>query len=279
MRMTRRQPGLGFLSPGFEVIEGGDAYDVFWGYGFDAWSWDFGGGDWWSNFNAEGDYVGTGGASGYNWWDNFDPITGDYIGSGDTIFVGQTDAPAPLPTTGGNWWDFLTPWFYTPPPTPSNPYGLDPPPAAPGQQLPGYCPQGTYHPISDPFSCVPFPEDGSQGNQQRKPPANQPRSSGQAAKPQQQRCPSGQIYHEQLKRCIPICPRGQVFDARQNKCITPPSCPQGTAWSPAAGQCVKTSTAAAGSGFPWWVWALIAGVGVKVLSDSGGSDTGRRRRR
>ena len=256
----RPRTGLGFYWDG--DIGGAEDVDPYLGYG---WFDGGGGGDWRSNFDSEGDYL-----PGYNWWDNFDPNTGDYVGSGDTIFVGQTDAPAPVPPAGGDWESFLSPWPYSPPPIDS-PYGSGPQPAAPGSTLPGYCPAGTYHPMDNPYACVPFPNQGQQGRGQ------QPGKSGG----QQQGKGSSGGSGSQQKPPQP-CPKGKVLNMRTGQCVTPPKCPQGLVFDPQRNTCVKPSTAnptaaASLAGWPWWVWALIAG-GV-IYATSGDGSEGRRRRR
>lgn len=284
--LNGKNRGLGFLSPG------GEDADAFYDYGYEGWSdWDFGGwdwsfnsgggGDWWDNFDPiTGDYIG-GGADDWNWWDNFDPITGDYVGSGDTIFVGQTDAESPLPAVGGyDWQDYISPWGYTPPDMPWNPWGDitggEVPTAPSGQPLPGYCPAGTYHPypIGDPRQneCAPFPTDPNARRQaQQREQQRQQQQARQAPQQRPQQQPQGQP-----------CPRGQYRDQTTRRCVPIPTCPQGMVFSPVSQKCVPKTAAGSTNTISQlakspWLWILIAG-GVLLASDNGNSG-GRRGRR
>ena len=64
-----------------------------------------------------------------------------------------------------------------------------------GSNLPGYCPQGYYHPLNDPYACVPFPDDPTQKQQAQKQAQQQQQQAKSQAqafpKPQNQNCPQG----------------------------------------------------------------------------------------
>lgn len=280
-----RARGLGFLpsDTGGEIGGGLDWWDdwLFVDYYYPDYSGG-GGGDYWSNFDpVTGDYIGQGGAQNYSWWDNFDPITGDWIGQGGTIDTIDTTEPGSLPSgPSGNWWGGLIDFFsgiVSPGYQPDFSSGVPP---APTPNLPGYCPAGTYHPIDDPFACVPFPPSPAQPGQTprtpvRPTPGPMTRSSSQ---PQAPKCPQGQIFSQQYNRCIPQCPQGQVFNPQTNKCQAAPKCPQGMQFDPVKGTCVQV-LAQQGSSFPWWMWLLIAGGAAYALSGEEKRQPPRRRKR
>lgn len=133
--------------------------------------------------------------------------------------------------------------------------------------LPGYCPPGYYHPIEDPYNCVPFPVQGapgapggagqgsgsgSGGSSSRTPaPAPAP------APPPRPPCPPP--YREQAGRCMPpACPEGQLFNPNTNKCeriFTMMPAPG----APAAGQ---------REGVPSWLWIVLGG--AVLIAATGG---------
>ena len=295
--MSQRRSQLGFLDFDYYYpyeSGGGDWADYSFtpDYGWD-WGWyDTGGGgdDYWSNFNAEGDWVGPSGP-GYTYSDYFDPITGDWIESGSTLETFSTSEPYALPPAPTmNWWDYLNPW-YTPPILPdyTPPIGWDETPPAPsGPALPGYCPQGTYHPTWDPFACVPFPPQQTQTAPRSAPaprqsPQRPPTPSGGGSTSQQKppQCPPGYVMNPQTQKCVkaPQCPQGTVLNPQTGQCVKPPQCPQGLKFNPQSGRCEKaTSFFNTVSGLPWWVWLLVAGIGAVALSDNSGGSRGRRRR-
>ena len=187
---------------------------------------------------------------------------------------------------------------YTPPlpdftfPAPLIDFG--PAPSAPmtyGSNLPGYCPTGYYHPINDPYSCVPFPPATTQQQQQAaaapKPPQQPPPSS-------QQGCPSGQYQSRRYQRCMPIpnCAQlypGSVFNPTTEACVAGGGCPVGYWSNPATRRCElipqcpqvgytfntlngvcgpNPSGASFFDEIPWWLWlGLLA---ILVLSGGNG---------
>lgn len=271
--------GLGFLAwePGESGGGTGDGWAGWWdGWYFeDAFQPDYSG-SWWNNFDPiSGDWSGQG-AQDYTWWDNFDPVTGDWIGQGGTIETIDTTEPGALPRPG-NWWDGLIDFFGGIVNPDYQPDFSSPTPAPPQVQLPGYCPAGTYHPIDDPFACIPFPTDPARpGQTSQRPPAKPvPGPMTRAGAQQPPKCPQGQIFSQQLNRCIPQCPQGQVFNPNTNKCQAAPKCPAGMQFDQSRGTCVQV-LAQQESGFPWWIWLLIAGGAAVALS---GDEKPQRRRR
>ena len=120
--------------------------------------------------------------------------------------------------------------------------------------LPGYCPPGTYHPISDPYACVPFP--GSTTGQpapKRATPAQRPgvtRPKPTAAG----QCPPPFVYDPKQKKCVlPPCPPGQAYSLTQRKCV------------PVAQ--LKPADQVNDEAFPWWL--VIAGGAVLIALTSG----------
>jgi hypothetical protein len=92
--------------------------------------------------------------------------------------------------------------------------------------LPGYCPPGYYHPIEDPYNCIPFPVQGAPGA---------PGGAGQGAAQGLGDLRAAHLlplrlrlllrvlpvlpYREQAGRCMPpACPEGQLFNPNTNKC-------------------------------------------------------------
>lgn len=273
-----RPRGLGFLAYEPSTGEIGGGMDWWDGWLFSDYFWpDY------SNFNPmPSEWAGqSGGYQDYSWLDNFDPITGDWIGQSgafvEPIVTDQKYLPA---APSGNWWDVLVDLFsgiVSPGYQPDFSSGIPP---APTPNLPGYCPVGTYHPIDDPFACVPFPDDPTTpGQTQRKPATPVPGPQTRAGSQPAPKCPSGQIFSQQLNRCIPQCPQGQVFNPNTNKCQAAPKCPQGMQFDQSRGTCVSAAAlASAGSGLPWWIWLLIAGVGAAALSDDSKQTSNRRRK-
>jgi type II secretory pathway pseudopilin PulG len=173
-------------------------------------------------------------------------------------------------------------------------------PKAPG--LPGYCPAGTYHPVSNPQACVPFPPAPSGGSG----------SSQQQQQQQQQQCPPGQYKSPSTGTCKPVpkCPSGYVFDPRAEKCVpygqTPQAlCPTGywpnyqtrrcdlipacttpgTVFDMTRGICVPASQLANQqpseldslfgdlANVPWWLWLLLGGALLLNSKDNEGKVT------
>lgn len=170
--------------------------------------------------------AGNDGADWGAWWDSFDA---DYFTRGWSGFWdggGGTIEP-----------DYLVP------------YGG--PTTAP---LPGYCPPGQYHPIEDPYACIPFPAPTSPA---RPGPATTAKPSTGVTRPKPSpagACPSPFVYDPKTKKCqLPPCPPGQQFSVTQRKCIPV------TQITPAD----KVTEGA----FPWW--AIIAGGVVLIALTSG----------
>ena len=159
----------------------------------------------------------------------------------------------------GDFWDqfptddsgpsqgYFVDWSWTPPI-----YG--PETGATTAPLPGYCPQGTYHPISDPYACVPFPDSTTgQPALKRTTPAQRPgvtRPKPTAAG----QCPPPFVYDPKQKKCVlPPCPPGQAYSLTQRKCV------------PVAQ--LKPADQVNDAGFPWWL--VIAGGAVLIAISSG----------
>lgn len=206
-------------------------------------------------------------------------------------------------------------YFPLPPPPPPAPTTPKLPPACKGGT---YHPYPIGHPQQDicvPFPPAPKPPaQQSKPPAQSQSPASKPPTQQQSKPPtQQQQCPTGQWRNPQTGRCEPIpkCTTpGTVFDQRSGRCVPfaqaqQPGCPPGqwpnpqtrrcepipkcttpgTVFDPNTGQCVPKSQLGGeesifdGLGkLPWWVWALLAGVGVVALSDRGDQKTTTRRR-
>jgi len=252
-RQQRR--GLGFLySDGggsFDVIEGGDEY-------YD--SWDFGG---WDGYGFQSSDDGGGGYYGFNSWDEFSWAFFDELGyfpedagienpygyeTLDTINTNEAYALPDYPGIVNNFPDYsqlpgsYDPWteFYANVP--------DAPPAAAGPQVPGYCPAGYYHPLNDPFACVPFPANDAAAK----------RAAAQAA---------AQKAAAAKQAAAQKCPTGYTLDPKTKKCVK----------APTPGALVSRTPAPSKTALPWWVWAIGAAVALKVVSGDGDS-TARRRR-
>jgi len=310
MNTFKRQPGqgLGFAAEDYDFFA-----DWFWdsgggGGGGNSW-WDFGGGGGtgpygWGDggydpmgpdyFTGGDDGVGTGPSDA--WWDSFygwleaglDPESAAQFADEDVgeVFINigsesclerwspgceytmlpySADLPSP--------WDILltpgiAPEFF---PFDWGDYG-----ALPGtsQKLPGACYGPTYHPypIGHPQQdlCMPYPTNpaarkrAQQQEQKRQQQAQQQAKAQQKAQ-QQQKCPQGQWPNPQTKRCEPIpkcAPPGTVFHQKTGRCLTP----------------AQIAEAAKASGKSnWWLWLLLAGVGVVALSGDRSSGSGRRR--
>lgn len=241
---------------------------------YDDWEYDYYWDDWgWSDYSSGGelpiyDYdfgqygydLGDPGISagdpydrGIDWasfWDSFFSGGDLYVPSpGDEFLQTSNSSVSNDPWLPDNFWDWLTDTVSSIPGTaPSDP------------ALPGYCPQGTYHPIDNPMACVPFPADpaGNQAaQQQRKKQQQAAQKAAQAAKAaqkkQDQACPKDaqgkpQWKNPQTGKCepIPACPQGMVFDSTSRRCLTP--------------QQVKEVY----GDNNWLIWALIA-LGVLVV--------------
>lgn len=198
-------------------------------------------------------------------------------------------------------WPYSTPLipfnyglWQTPPYVPTFPEPpAPPPPVTPTTtpKLPGYCPQGQYHPypIGHPQQdvCVPFPAPTPTQQQQQRAPSQQPaQAPAQAPRPsqqqrqqqqqQQQPCPTGYKRDPWTQRCVPITPQRQQQQPT-TRCATP-----GTVFDQATGRCVPVAQArrplpgseAPGTelpegvgdlfselkNLPWWLWLALAGL-------------------
>jgi len=234
--MKRKQSQLGFLA-----YEDGGAWDD-WGAGY----WDDEGG--W--FDPE-------------WAWLSDPAAGEFFIPIETETACATGTEPGCFTGPRNWWD----WDWPTLPIPGGGNPLPPYDDIPPPPLPGYCPAGTYHPIENPYICVPFPPSPTPTAPARRPQSNQPQTRPTApARPPQSapQCPAGYVFDSKLQRCIPACPKGAVFDARAGKCVPIPTNKPAQNFTELA---QKT---------PWWLWALLAGTLLLATRD-GGSSPGRKR--
>lgn len=261
--------GLGFLQ-----IEGEDSGtdDVY--YGSDYFYDDFG--NYWQ----------------YDWFDGggLDPfwqqVQDEYdyqqnLAQGNVYTINQ-DAPFALPSyrdiTGtldyqNDPWAWLRDLFGGPGPAPLDPqYG----PAGTGQGLPGYCPKGTYHPVGDPYACVPFPASDPNAKKQQQQQKKSQQSAANALKTAQkkkdQSCPKDPKgrpvwFNPQTGRCelVPPCKAPAKFDSTSGRCLTP-------------GQ----SKDLYGEDYAWVKWVLGAVGAALVLrgfAGDGDDDTKKPRRR
>jgi hypothetical protein len=227
--------GLSFAAvPDVGPLEDGGGGWLWW----DDWGWGGGGIDWGS--------VG----STLNWWGSLDQTGGGYEPTPyEDCSEGRCVPGGPIVTTtagyneGWNWWDSLQDWWRS---LGRDDYGRDPIPDT-GPQLPGYCPRGYYHPLDDPFACVPFPPDDPRNRQAQNQQSSQRNTAQRAtAKPPQQA----------------PCPQGYNYDAKNRQC-----CPPGLIYDPQLRQCrpLRPGEKPPSSAFPWW-WLLLGIAGVALIS-------------
>lgn len=239
--------GLGFLDyqDYYEVNEWGDWYyrtadgAEYWGYA------DGSGGA----IDAYGIY----GTDGYgnDYFQGYE-ATGDFTLNNPTEPGGLPTLPDNISTSpdgltwGGTsdwlarWWDELT----------GGPALPDYGPAGTGAGLPGYCGKGTYHPINDPLSCVPFPPNDPAANRAAKQQQQQQQKQAQAAKAQQKKAD---------QQC-PKDPQGRpvFFNQKTGKCELVPPCQQGMKFDPATGRCLTAAQSSQLYGETnWWMWAAV----------------------
>lgn len=283
--------GLGFLNP---VGESGDD----WGW----WDWDFdydfradgNGGGFWDYFGDDGDWVGWGGGYDLPYSPMPDPfgyfptagIPGGspYDPQGEYLYnllyrpwaidQGYGSAFAPPPTggdSGNDWsWDNFWDWIkdtLAPSPTPNIDWPFRMPEDFPSDtSLPGYCPQGTYHPANDPYACVPFPNDPAAKKQAQQRQQQQQRAAQQARRAQQQ----------QDKQC-PKDPQGRSVwrNPQTGKCELAPQCPPNTKFDSTTRRCLSSAQLKQVYGDNNWLWWLIGGGVVLLLATR---DRGGRRR-
>lgn len=308
----RRDNGIGFL----------DAYDYWDDGGWDVYGWGGGGYDDfvvdWDDWGSWGSDFSPSSGDDQSWWldawdtlwpgwDEDPVITIDsercserwspactgldpdydipfYPALYDPGSLGPTFEDPGIPPPPGLYDPYVAPWLYDP--GPYVPTFEDPGvPPAPTPQLPGYCPAGTYHPIDNPFACVPFPpgdprarQQQQQQQQQRPQPRPGASSASSQQKPPAQKCPQGQVFNTVLQRCIPQCQKGQVFNAMENRCMTPPQCAQNLKFNPYTGQCANPSTIPKENKDNSWLWLLLIGGGL-LLATSGKKNTSGRGRR
>lgn len=272
---VRQNNGLGFA---WGEYGGGDYNDDF--------AWDFGGGDYWDWFGYGSGYAdlpflpmefdygaawadpgisasGNDGRYDFDW----NQYWSDWLGG--NVMTIDTFAPSPLPRAFD---PFALPGF--------DPYreiwpGFDDRSFGgsidPGtQQLPGYCPRGTYHPVDDPFNCVPFPETDQTAKKRAQ----------QQQQARQQAANALRKAQQQADRQCPKDPQGRAVwrNPQTGKCELVPQCPQGTKFDPATRRCLTTAQAKEIYGDNnWLLWLLIA-AGVLVVANSGSDSGGRRRR-
>lgn len=198
-------------------------------------------------------------ASIYTYEESYLPVIDD---GNFPLYVPQEN---PLP-----YYDY-DPWadvWADPPPTP---------PDAATPQLPGYCPQGYYHPLDNPLTCVPFPPSQQQTAAQKR----QQRQQQQQARQQQQQQAKQQAAQQQQQRAQQCAQAGLVYNAKTQKC----ECPAGTKPNAQTRACERVSTvtplvnrsnSASKNSLPWWV--VLVGLGVAYKAVDGNGNTGRRRR-
>lgn len=258
------------------------------GMGFaynDDFAWD-GGDDW----NWDWDWFNYGGSSSF--YDlPFLPMEFDYGAYWPDPGISAGNPYEDAGDTLRLWWEGFLPSIDTSAPSPL-PRGFDPF-ALPGldpyrniwpgfddrifggsvdsgtQQLPGYCPGGTYHPADDPFNCVPFPETDQTAKKRAQ----------QQQQARQQAASALRKAQQQADKQCPKDPQGRAVwrNPQTGKCELVPRCPQGTKFDPAMRRCLTTAQAKEIYGENnWLLWLLIA-AGVLVIANSG--DSGGRRKR
>jgi len=249
--------GLGFLDSRAEEYY----YEDEWGWYY----WDGYNGYWGDNNGGYADTLGN--SSGWwaddsvqailktlDWWANLD----------NTIVMPDSTAPfLPNNTSGGglpSGWP--TPVYYDPWAGQGMPsyrditgdldYQTDY-----GSLLPGYCPKGSYHPLNDPYSCVPFPPKGKNS-------ANPQQQAAQQARKQQQ---------QQDKQC-PKDPQGRPVwrNPQTGKCELAPQCPQGSRFDSTSRRCLTPAQFKQAYGDNSWLWWLLGGGAALLLltRDNGG---------
>lgn len=247
----------------------------------------------------------------YFYW--FDPEDYAYGGGGDSfndysfLPVVTTNYPTPLPDAGpsaGNPFELVAEWL-------SNlisgnydtGYGSAPSPVSTGnnstgiipsidygqvvstgsvvsdseiaQTLPGYCPQGTYHPLDNPLSCVSFPADD----------ATKKRQAATQRQGQQQQARAQRKTQQQASATCPKDPLGRAVwrNPKTGKCELVPICPAGSSFDQVTGRCLTATQASAlyGQSNLSWLWWVVGGILVVLVvrSSSNRSDYQPARRR
>jgi hypothetical protein len=271
MSASFRQSGLGFLNVSNDGAGSADDYSWYdptgdYNFGFD--------------FGSGGDYSGS--------WPSFD-------------FIALPDLQAPPVSPSANedrywfdWGQYLSDWlngnvlsidtygqqgsgqqpfggsFNWPTGIPGpGPASVDPQygPAGTGQGLPGYCPGGTYHPLNDPNTCVPFPSNDPNAKRQADAQRKVQQAAANAAKKAQQ----------QQNATCPKDPLGRPIwkNPSTGKCELVPTCPQGSKFDSTTRRCLTAAQAKELYGDNSWLWWLLGGAALlMVLNNNGG---GRRR--
>lgn len=152
-------------------------------------------------------------------------------------------------------------------------------PPRPLPRLPGYCPNGTYHPTNDPYACVPYPQDAAARRTAQQAKAQQGRAQQQRARQMQQPCPTGQARYSYTGQCVPTqCPTGTTRNQATGACInTTPA--QAQAARLAAAQCTgnkvynlqtkRCEVPGSNSGSSKsWLWILLVVGGVVIVARS-----------
>lgn len=165
--------------------------------------------------------------------------------------------------------------------------------------LPGYCSAGTYHPATDPFACVPFPDDPTLKKAAQAKAAQQNAAAKKAAQAKQP-CPPGQGRYPVTGQCVPLqCPTGTVRNPATGQCVASqcapglylnpttkkcdplPACPSGKVFDLRAGQCVTPNAGFSFSDIPTWAWGallvLLAGITLSATNDQSAAPKKRRR--
>lgn len=284
-RCERHKPGgLGFISP---LFGGSDAAGFNW-YGNNS-----GIADYYNAFNAGSSFAQSGSDEpGWNLWEVFDlaldlgydedfalMIAGGLVGDpgqylGPDFETIETWEPSALPAS-----QQIPIYIPTPQGIPGpNPAIFRPDaddvgdiPARPLPSLPGYCPNGTYHPANDPQACVPFPQDATARRAAQKAKAQQGRAQQRRAGQLTQPCPSGQARYPYTGQCAPLqCPAGTARNQATGQCVKAPGaagaairqaaaqCPPGTVYDSTARRCTAPGYGDSSSSSSGWLWLLLA---------------------
>lgn len=220
-----------------------------------------GAGSSWDEYNYDEWYDGGGYddlQQGLDWWSQ---LTGGY--DPNVYDVGFVDAQVSEP--GGaplneNWVQDLVDWWrdftggYTGEPIQPTGGGYD---AERG--LPGYCPAGYYHPLNDPYICVPFPDETPAERNQRQIAAAKAQAAQKAA----------QAAAKAQQAAQPCPPNTGLVKNAQGQC----ACPNGYAFSKTYGKCVLVSQLTAEDkkaleSTDWWKYLAIGAfalIAVKAL--------------
>lgn len=147
--------------------------------------------------------------------------------------------------------------------------------SAPGS-LPGYCPQGTYHPypIGHPRQneCAPFPTGGTSTPGQTGP-GQQPGGTifdqvlGAGASIFRTSAAQRAAARAQQERLNMACMTGTFFDSTSQRCLPVPACGTGLIFDPLIPGCVAPgSIEGLDEGMPSWLWLVLLGLGLVVIS-------------